>query len=1249
MADKESSKHIPLLNVELISSSESPVSTVSKAGKPFALSRLCRYQGRSSSLFDIKKVTPIKEDVFVGDLMLSSRERKYSESDIFDISLLHLKTGSNLKINKQLLKFIPLTQLHNCLHDVIDSGNITGLEYFWKTGPDLKTLASNHNLFPLHFAAERSHPQLLFWMLDNVSVRDLSEVTDTNGNTLLHAACMSNNPECFKSCFDKLKENTTLVINQQNNALQTPLYVATQNQFQMAIEVLLESGADPMSGGPGEVTPIHLAAHSGLMTLLHLLLRQADRAELKKLFSVKVTLESGEEGKMMGIAAAEAISLLVQYGADPDTSRGETQTSPLSQAAYSANLDLMRVLLEAGANPNIQDSNGATPIMGAIAVGSVEAAAMLLDAGASPNLPNKAGFNAINQCAQYGDVDILDLLIRAGGLLVSPDMFTSALHSAAFWDEAEILRVMLTKYKAPVNTLSKISTLPVHPAIRKGHSACLRVLIDEGANISFKSPLTGDTLLHLAVRENQREAVRLLVKARINQDEFDNDNLTPLMLAVQLNRHDLIPILFAAGASLDKTDMQGNTSLHIAAIYSSLRSAKCILDLIKTLRDTNVDRCLFEVKNFKGETPFDISLNKPKETVSRLFIEYGSSEYFLRPPKLEEDVLDGKNNSSLPFNIFHRVMNNNRFKTMRVLQEKMVSYRDSQNVTLTSSFLDIDESGFLPDDNHYNFRSKTVLHKLLDCGETEVKYHPLVNIVVKKKISIYRNWYFFSFLLYFVYLVFLSYALFQAATLCDPLYYIETLDYLRLFSEVIVIFFVISFFLSEIVEFWVDWYNIIQERGLKNEASVPAAEAIEYTGNFSSAFTMNRIRSFFNRVDERTYYFPSAFLSYFSDLYNFLDIFSIMFVLFVFVLRLSGSRAQWLFASIMYITNVFRLFKYIRIIPALGAYSVIIFRIFLIDMPKFLAVFFIIVLGFYGGALLALRFSPYQPIPNLNTNTNNCSISNPTSSSLNGTCSSIDLRYFNHTNVFRDLLITGVLLLVDGGASGHESDIQLDYFWYFETVYILSAFIISVVLSNILIAQLTDTYSQISVQNELHYKLELAVTLEHSSNVFFFCGTKPRKYCTFERIILPTQQWEDLTMQSYSKTTEELLYDVTENLLEFRQEVDQDLDINLKSSSDLHNKVENIEEMSSLCLKNISEIITNQENMLGNSGGTVRPSSDVDEKLSNFLSQSRSLMEQQMRSFQELENRMEERIKRLGSQLDERLKSVDERLQALQK
>ena len=1264
MAEKESPEHMQLVNLSMEGSSpqHSTPSTVGKAaGKSSSLlvSRFCRYHSKSSSLFDIKKyqVAASKQEVHVGDLMLAFEERRTSEPELAELSLLHLKTGSTFHINKQLLKFIPLNQLPNYMHEVINLGNISGLDYYWHTGPDLNTLAKSHSLFPLHYAAERSPAELVVWMLSRTNWKDLVDIFDSNGNSLLHAVCKSNNPESFKTCFDRYKEDNKVIsdiIARPNNAYQTPLYIATQNNFQVAVETLLETGADPMTSGPGGLTPIHLAVQKGNMHLLHLLLRKADsnRSELKKLLGKSVSLENGDEIKIMELAPPEAISLLVQFGANPDSARRETHATPLFQAAHDQNIELIRVLLEAGANPNTQDKTGNMPLMEAIAVGSVDVVAILLDAGSSPNIPNNAGFNAVNQCAQYGHVEILDLLVRAGGQLVSDDMFTSALHSAAFWDEAEILRVMLTKYKVPVNTLSKINTLPVHPAIRKGHSSCLRVLIEEGANISFKSPLTGDTLLHLAVRENQREAVRLLVKARLNQDEFDNENLTPLMLAVQLNRHDLIPILFAAGASLEKRDMEGNTPLHIAATHSSLRSAKCILDLMQTLRDSNVDVCLFEEKNNKGETPFDISLNKPKESVSRLFVEYGNNEYLLKPPEADAPIKPGKRKFSrvtetlpIPINIFHRAMNNYRFKTMHVLQEKMVSY-ESQSVALTTSFLDFDELGFLPDNGLYNFRSKTILHKLLECAETEVKYHPLVNIVVSKKISIYRNWYLFSFLLYFVYLLFLSYALFQGATRCDPLYYLDTLDYLRLFSEVVVILYVICFFLSEIVEFWVDWYNILQEKSTKNQGNEPVKPEIS-TQVSSPTTNLDKIGNFVQASDKQSFYFLSALYSYFSDLYNFLDISAIVLVVIVFVLRLSGTRVQWIFASIMYIINTFRLFKYIRIIPALGAYSVIIFRIFLIDMPKFLAVFIIIFFAFYGGALLAIRFSP-NAMPPISTLNENCSLTNPTTDPLNTNCTTIGLSFFGHTNVFRDLMIAGVLLLVDGGASGHEADILLEYSWYFETVYIVSAFIISVVLSNILIAQLTATYSQISVQNELHYKLELVVSLEHSSNIFFFCGTRPRRYCTFQRIVLPMQQWEDLTTESYSKTTEELLYDVTENLHEFRQEVGKDLEINLKSSSDLHAKVENIEEMSSLCLKNLSEITSHQET-LSNGGISEKTSrTGIDEKLSGILSQSRSDMHQQMMYLRELESRMEERIQRLGNQLEERLKLLDERIQTLQ-
>ena len=1259
MADKIQPSHIPLFNINDDSASvpstpttstpnTSTISVQSKSSKSLIVSRLCRYHHKSPSLFDIKKPQSVAlattEEVFMGDLMLASEDSRGSEADL-ELSLVHLKTGNKVRINKILLKFIPLTQIPLIIPEVIDTGCLPALEYVWQKGPDLKTMGKTHNVFPIHYAAEHNQSELLIWMLNNTD--KIGEKFDPEGNSFLHAACRSNSPELFRVCLDHLKKDEKVfssLINHLNRDEGTPLFVATDFQFQTAVEMLLESGADPVGSIPSNMSPIHLAAQKGYMTMLHLMLRESEKKsiDLKKLFTHRVYTEKGEELNIVQIAAPQAISLLVQYGADPDSTRGEIHRTPLFQAVQDQDADLVRVLLQAKANPNTQDIGGSTPLMEAIVVGSNEVVALLLEAGGDPNLPNKAGFNSINTCAQYGHVEILDMLVRAGGILVGDNMFTSALHSAAFWDEAEILRVMLTKYKAPVNTLSKISTLPVHPAIRKGHTSCLRVLIEAGADISFKNPLTGDTLLHLAVRENQRESVRLLVKARAKQDDYDNANLTPLMLAVEINSHDLIPILFAAGASLHKRDMNGNNSLHIAAMHSSLRSAKCILDLLKTLRDANLDFMLFEDKNNKGLTPFDISLTTPKETVSRLFVEYGSSDYFLKSPDIAKlDPKRGKRFSipfedkSLPVNIFHRVMNKFCFKTMRTLQEKMVECQGSQSVTLTTSFLDFDEYGFLPKDERYNFRSKTILHKLLDCPETEVKYHPIVNIVVNNKISIYRNWYLFSFLLYVFYLILLSYALLQATTRCDPRQYIDAADYIRLLSEIFVLIYVIVAFMSEVVEFWVDWYNLIHEKNYSNGNMKSTI-----LGEYSRISAKEKLFDLYNATDERASYFISAILSYFSDLYNFLDLSSILLVLLVFILRVSTSQSEWLFASLMYIANVFRMFKYIRIIPALGAYSVIIFRIFLIDMPKFLSVFAIIFVAFFGSAVLALRLSPdyLRPVEN-------------------GTCS-VGLSFFTHhnTSTFNDLLTSGVLLLVDGGASGHEDDFAFRVKWYFEVVYIVFAFIISVVLSNILIAQLTATYSQISVQNELHYKLELVVTLEHSSNIFFFCGSRPRKYCLVKQIQLPTQEWEDLNMYSYSKTTEELLYDVTENLQEFRQEVDKDMQINLKASSDLHIKVDNIEEMSSQCLNLVSEIVSEDvplsqvieaklENLFSTTKSLGRPVSDViDDKMKGLLAQSRTSTDQQLAYMKEFESRLEARFESLLTQIDSKLNAVEARL-----
>ena len=59
----------------------------------------------------------------------------------------------------------------------------------------------------------------------------------------------------------------------------------------------------------------------------------------------------------------ELAKLLLQYGADPNIQCGGVQMSPLHMATYCHNVEMVRALLEGGANPNLLDRWNYSPLM----------------------------------------------------------------------------------------------------------------------------------------------------------------------------------------------------------------------------------------------------------------------------------------------------------------------------------------------------------------------------------------------------------------------------------------------------------------------------------------------------------------------------------------------------------------------------------------------------------------------------------------------------------------------------------------------------------------------------------------------------------------------------------------------------------------------------------------------------------------------------------------------------------------------
>ena len=93
----------------------------------------------------------------------------------------------------------------------------------------------------------------------------------------------------------------------------------------------------------------------------------------------------------------------------------------LCKSCFGGHLNIVRLLLEAGADTNVRDREARTPLILAARNGHVEIARLLLDAGADKNLQSFLGETALGVAARNGCFEIAQMLLDAGA---DPDLQT---------------------------------------------------------------------------------------------------------------------------------------------------------------------------------------------------------------------------------------------------------------------------------------------------------------------------------------------------------------------------------------------------------------------------------------------------------------------------------------------------------------------------------------------------------------------------------------------------------------------------------------------------------------------------------------------------------------------------------------------------------------------------------------------------------------------------------------------------------
>jgi uncharacterized protein len=385
----------------------------------------------------------------------------------------------------------------------------------------------------------------------------------------------------------------------------TPLHLAAVNGNAALMRELLNAGGDANSILPEGETVLMTAARTGSAESLKLLLDRGARVDARDKWY-------GESALMWAAAQNHggAVSVLIAHGAPVDSRSALQKTAnrragqsilslgswtPLMYAARENALDAGGALVRAHADLNLVDPDGATALLIAIINANYEFAAMLLDAGADPNVVDTdAGMGPL-----YAAVDMHRLAVghgrpnpKAVGMMTAVDIVKKLLERGADPNRRLKKALMQRHHTAGDAALGEGAT-PFLRAAKSGDIEMMRVLVTGGADAKLAMP-NGTNALLLAAGLGWRNGS----PAAPSYDQGSDEE------AVEALR-----FLLESGFDIRKTNDAGDTALHAAI---SGRGSEAI---IKFLIDRGADP---EAKNKRGQTPRAIAATKDNAAITSL-------------------------------------------------------------------------------------------------------------------------------------------------------------------------------------------------------------------------------------------------------------------------------------------------------------------------------------------------------------------------------------------------------------------------------------------------------------------------------------------------------------------------------------------------------------------------------------------------------------------------------------------------------